>query len=694
MERQTPHPQPIQFNSPSHASLAAPKVISNPRPVLQPIDPSRNRPAPIALRPHHESLITDRPRLPPACEEDALLSDTTGEFPAAEHSTESSSINSLTPYLLGNNDDDQYSDEAGENDDTQDDEEEISESSRLLLQEKQMKSRSHLIRDHWNAGVLSNLRYRGSVSGLEVKLLQHQRKGVRWMLGREVPPNEHPGGLLCDDMGLGKTVQSISLILLNPMPEKDSYTRSDERPVLVKTTVVVVPKSLLTQWVNEINDMAPDLSVLAFDGSTKVRNNFPSYDVVVTTYPTVLSHSGRVGGSAFAGYRYWRLILDEAHTIKNVKTKTFQAVCAISAWSRWCLTGTPLHNSINDIQALLNFIKVPPYNDYAVWKKKIGLPLSKGSESAMTKLQLVLSCVMYRRTKEALKKALKARRVHRVEVSFLPHERAFYDRMKASVMSHFGENGKLSGTHMLVMLLRLRQLCNHQSLVATHNEVDYLGEMTDPPQEEDLESVSTQLANLGVEADEETPNPPLDYQKVFVNGTPVFAGAKIAKILEYLTTEPRKTIIFSQFVKFFDVLGPFLERKRIRYVTYTGGMPSGLRDASLNVLRNSPEPIVLLCSLKCGSLGLNLTSANRVILVDPWWNPMISQQAIDRVHRIGQTVDVDVYELYVAGTVEKKILELQEKKSRVANSVMTYDKQMMERLQQCTRDELLSLLIH
>ncbi|KAG5366638.1 ATP-dependent helicase fft1 [Yarrowia sp. B02] len=613
-------------------------------------------------------------------------------------------VEALLPYILSNNDDD---------DDSSDEEEQPEEKDKKssskkatsrqtderLVQEKEMGDRSHLVRKHWDAEFLKNMRLKGIVPGLSVTLMQHQRRGVRWLLGREVPTNNHKGGMLCDDMGLGKTVQSISLILSNPRGLHKKVPSKEGEPRECKATLVIAPLSLATQWEQEIKDKSPGLRVLKHHGPGRTSDPhvFREYDVIVTTYQTLASEIKK-DSSPLLGVKFWRVILDEAHTIKNKRSQMYQATCRVFADRRWCLTGTPVQNNIDELQALLQFIRVPPYDDPVVWKQHIAGPLSRegAARTAMAKLHLVLSGLMLRRTKAVLKDSkmnMKARRVHQVDIQFQPDERAFYDAVNDRIGSQIDTIANGSMMQALTLLLRLRQICDHRYLVskeaATGEHLDeFEGYSAEADDGKDLDDLADMFADMGMDGTGSSSTSSGD-NKVSINGKDVHASAKVVKLLELLKSDPRKTIVFSQFTKFFDVIEPFLMRENIRYVKYDGSMPIKKRDAALATLRTDPDTTVLLCSLKCGALGLNLTCANRVVLLDPWWNPMVSEQAIDRVHRIGQTVDVDVYEFSVADSVEKKIMQLQDKKRKLAGSVINGDRELMKEVSSLSRAELL-----
>ncbi|KAL8932476.1 MAG: hypothetical protein Q9211_006289, partial [Gyalolechia sp. 1 TL-2023] len=349
----------------------------------------------------------------------------------------------------------------------------------------------------------------GTVEGLNVKLLPHQVEGVEWMRDKETRVKKKKngvlpkGGILADDMGLGKTIQSISLMLQNPRPPKTSSTEVDKQALsnsIDKGTLVVAPLALIKQWEAEIKSRVSEshkLRVYVHHGPqrTKRYEDLRKYDVVITTYQILVSEHGssseRDDGPKVGcfGLHWYRVILDEAHTIKNRNAKAAQACYAVRAEYRWCLTGTPMQNNLDELQSLIKFLRIKPYNDLAIWRDQITRPLSQGRGGiAMRRLQYYLKAFMKRRTKDVLKaegalnpggKAttkgsnlngfkITERRIESIEAEFSPEELKFYQRLEQrtdkSLEKMMGDE-KMSYASALVLLLRLRQACNHPRLV-------------------------------------------------------------------------------------------------------------------------------------------------------------------------------------------------------------------------------------
>lgn len=504
----------------------------------------------------------------------------------------------------------------------------------------------------------------GKVDGLTVTLLPHQIRGLRFLLERESDKLSNKGGLLCDDMGLGKTIQSISLILSNPMKP------STEKDAPIKTTLVVAPLALVHQWGNEIREKAPGLRVMVHHGPKRDKDNkdFKTYDVIVTTFQVVASEHA-VNGPLFQQV-WWRVIVDEAHTIKNHKAKSTIAAYALRSNRRWCLTGTPIQNSVDELQSLIGFLEIGPFDNRAKWMEQISKPISSGKGNlALKRLHVVLGAIMLRRTKVVLGESsqfkMPARKIHRRNITLSDPERSFYSNLEKRVSVAL-QDMQRNYLGALLLLLRLRQACNHISLangeiVTDMQDQDSFEPESSPSGGDDLADI---MSGLSI-----TDTKTKDSVKSALEDTK--SSSKINELMGLLAKDPdRKTIVFSQFTSMLNLIEPVFKAKGIRYARYDGSMTSAKREAALDTLRSDPKCQVLLCSLKCGALGLNLTCASRVVLVDPWWNPMISEQAIDRVHRLGQTRDVDVYEFIVMESVEERIMQLQDKKRELAKAVV------------------------
>ncbi|KIW24765.1 uncharacterized protein PV07_10458 [Cladophialophora immunda] len=644
----------------------------------------------------------------------------------------------------------------------------------------------------------------GAVPGLKVKLLPHQIDGVDWMVGKEIGKNRTYGGILADDMGLGKTIQSIALMLSNPKPSGEENEKSKRRlpESVTKATLVVAPLALIRQWEGELKDRIDEdhaLKICVHHGPqrTKSYKDLKKYDIVITTYQTLSSeHAGcseslKVG---CFGVHWYRIILDEAHSIKNRNAKSSKAACALDAAYRWCLTGTPMQNGLDELQSLIHFLRIRPYCDLNEWRENITKPMNNGKGGlAVKRLRLILKSFMKRRTKDILKQEhsneggkgearegskgpgfkIVGRTVQNVEADFTDQEREFYKRLESRTdrsLEMMMAGNKMSYASALVLLMRLRQACNHPKLTGSDlsTETDASSGMQTPSRrkasvEDDMDSIANMLGGLSVETkrcdmcqieltsreaargaircaecqedldkqteyvteikktkkekrrkqeqkairtqrkqvrrvvedsdDEEDGDEKHEDDEEYSSSVDgegdeddeysssddssssqpaLLQSTKIRNLLSILREDSHthKYIVFSFFTSMLDLIEPFLRSHRIHYARYDGKMRNDAREASLNALRTDPSTRVLLCSLRAGSLGLNLTAASRVVILEPFWNPFVEEQAIDRVHRLNQTQDVKVYKITIKGTVEERILELQEKKRELAKATI------------------------
>ncbi|KAH0529393.1 hypothetical protein TsFJ059_004144 [Trichoderma semiorbis] len=378
----------------------------------------------------------------------------------------------------------------------------------------------------------------GNVVGLKVQLLPHQVEGVNWMRGRELGPVKKgtvpKGGLLADDMGLGKTLQSISLILLNQKPKKDEEGWKKSFQKVDKTTLVVAPLALIRQWEAEINERVVKqhgLKVLVHHGPqrTKQAEDLKTYDVVITTYQILVSEHGKSledAPTGCFGLHWWRVILDEAHTIKNRNAKATKACCALRSEYRWCLSGTPMQNNLEELQSLIKFLRIRPYDDLKAWKDQIEAPMKGGKgHIALGRLHSFLRCFMKRRTKEILKQAGALtpggvpsadgsaaingfrhtnRKVVTVATELSPAERKFYQKLEARADQSMTRmmKEKISYANAFTLLLRLRQACNHPKLLEGKlgDDKDALstGVSNEKKQDADVDSVADLFSDMGI----------------------------------------------------------------------------------------------------------------------------------------------------------------------------------------------------
>ncbi|KAK4520816.1 uncharacterized protein ATC70_006696 [Mucor velutinosus] len=624
----------------------------------------------------------------------------------------------------------------------------------------------------------------GTPDGLSITLLEHQKIGLQWMTKMENSNNR--GGILADDMGLGKTIQAMATIVQNPCTDYASVDHGEIEPansrlgqgeLKIKATLIICPVSLMDQWRREIEEKtSPRLKVLVFHGSHRTSNprHLALYDVIISSYAVTASNFKESSLGPFHKITFHRVILDEAHTIKNKQTAAARACCLIDANYRWCMTATPIQNKIEELFSLLKFLRIRPFCDWEEFRDTIAKPMNTGyHKKAMRVAAVLMKAISLRRSKKALIDGrpildLPERNVHMTHIDFSPDERVHYEYVNQRAQARFNKYLKQGVvmkkySSVLVLLLRLRQACLHPHLTLTEGESEpQQGEqgLSEEFQEQAAKDMSAEviqrlLSDSATLSDIECPicmDTAQDAQILkgcghilckecldsYINtndgshkrcpqcrgelsmnklvGVEVFikvhaphlleevnedaeeeeegriakekeqealqrvqeyvSSAKIDKMIEILDTTASetggqdKTIVFSQFTGFLDLMHRPLNDRGYKYLRYDGSMDIKQRADTVGKFFDDPEVKVLLVSTKCGSLGLNLTCANRVILMDVWWNPALENQAIDRVHRIGQSKSVDVHRIFISDTVEDRILTLQAKKQTISDGVL------------------------
>ncbi len=451
--------------------------------------------------------------------------------------------------------------------------------------------------------------------GFLATLRPYQAEGVAWLsLLREVGL----GGILADDMGLGKTVQALAFLTI-----EKAAGRLD-RPALV-----VAPTSLMGNWAREAERFAPDLRVLTLHGVTRkaLFDAIPDHDLVLTTYPLVARDRAVLAAQA------WHvLLLDEAQTIKNPDAATTKLVLSLDARHRFCLTGTPLENNLAELWSLFSFACPGLLGDRKRFTIDWRTPIEKtGNPERARLLARRVRPFLLRRTKAEVARDLPPKTEMVERIAFEAAQRDVYETIRLSMHQRIRkaiEDKGWAKSRIVVLdaLLKLRQAC------------------CDP-----------RLLKLKTRAGAAAGSAKLD---------------RLEEMLRELLAEGRRVIVFSQFTSMLDLIRPRLDAAGIPYSLLTGSTRD--RPAAIAAF-DSGVAQVFLISLKAGGLGLNLVSADTVVLYDPWWNPAVESQAIDRAHRIGQTRPVFVHKLVAAGTIEEKMEVLKEKKSALAASLFDAD---------------------
>jgi superfamily II DNA or RNA helicase len=463
---------------------------------------------------------------------------------------------------------------------------------------------------------------------MALPLRDYQRRGLDFL---SYLASFRFGGILADDMGTGKTSQVIAHVAKRKQDE-------GETPVLV-----IAPTSVTHTWENEIKKFAPSLRTLRLQSGSDRAAKYESiheYDVVVTSYALA-----RLDAQQLERFRFRTLVLDEAQNTKNPGSQIAKVVRGLQADHRLALTGTPVENSLRDLWAIFGFVEPGLLGSEASFRRRFELPIADGDEAAAASLRSRLEPFVLRRTKEDVAKELPERTEAVIECELTPLQRRLYrgiaEAARRDVLSKFDDDGAEATTiHVLAALTRLRQVCAHPGLLVP----EYL----DDPD-----------ASGKFDAFVETVEEVLD------------GGHKV--------------LVFSAFASMLKIMRTALDRRNIVYGYLDGSTKDRDRQAEVDRFMSDDGPPVFLCSLKAGGVGLTLTAADYVILYDPWWNPAVERQAIDRTHRIGQTRPVTAYRMVTAGSVEEKIRALAERKTALSRAVVKADSAVAKTL---TRDDL------
>lgn len=438
------------------------------------------------------------------------------------------------------------------------------------------------------------------------------------------------GGILADDMGLGKTVQVLSWLAL----EKE---RGVSGPSLV-----VAPTSLLFNWRDEAARFTPDIRVLTYAGLDRSIHidAFEKHDLILTTYGLLRRDV------AILKEAPWRwLILDESQAIKNPDSQTAKAAQVVTAEHRLCMTGTPLENKLDELWSQLHFLNRNMLGSRTAFDNRFSKPIGQGDEAAKNLLLRVIKPFILRRTKDTVAADLPEKQESIIHCEMTKPQAAVYARLRdhyrAEILSAVDEAG-LNRSKMKVLegLLRLRQVACHPGLVGEESAGS--GKMEE-----------------------------------------------LIRLIREVVDEGHKALVFSQFTRFLAIIRKRLESENIAYEYLDGRTPPKARASRVAAFQDSSGPPVFCISLKAGGVGLNLTAADYVFIMDPWWNPAVESQAVDRTHRIGQDKKVFAYRLISGSTIDEKVLHLQQDKRELAEMLKEGATSMISSL---TRENLEMLL--
>jgi len=432
------------------------------------------------------------------------------------------------------------------------------------------------------------------------------------------------GGILADDMGLGKTVQSLSFL---------QHYRDTHHGL---KALVVCPTTLMFNWENEIRKFTPALTYHIHHGGERTRSKdmLQSKNVIITTYGTLRSDI-----KLLVEMEFDVVVLDESQAIKNPASKVTKAASLLRAKHRLCMSGTPLQNNTFDIYAQMNFLNPGMLGSMEFFRQEFAIPIDKfGEQDRKEHLRKILFPFILRRTKEQVAKDLPEKIETILFCEMEDEQRKIYDAyrndFRDKIMGTIESQGvQRSQLTILQGLMKLRQICDSPAIL---NEA------------EKFENHSIKLEELGREITENISN--------------------------------HKALVFSQFLGMLALIRKKLEELGVDYEYFDGSTTAIDREKAIQRFQNDENCRVFLISLKAGGVGLNLTAADYVYIVDPWWNPAVEQQAIDRTHRIGQTKSIFAYRMICKDTIEDKILQLQERKRLLARDLIADDEGFVKNL--------------
>jgi len=443
-------------------------------------------------------------------------------------------------------------------------------------------------------------------STLQTELRDYQMEGFQWLSRLAY---WGVGACLADDMGLGKTIQALALIL----------ARATAGP-----TLVVAPTSVCMNWIGEVHKFAPTLNVIQLGSGDrqKILDNLQPLDMLVCSYGLLQQEDV---AQMLANVEWQTIVLDEAQSIKNFATKRSQAAMNLQGGFKLITTGTPIENHLGELWNLFRFINPGLLGSLENFNQRFAIPIERHQDKSVRhKLKKLIQPFMLRRTKNQVLQELPSRTEIVLYVDLSPEEIAFYEALRQEAIAKLANSEVAAGQkhlQMLVEITKLRRACCNASLVMP-----------------DVGFKSSKLQ--------------------------LFGG-----VLSELLENRHKALVFSQFVDHLNIIRAYLDEQKINYQYLDGSTPANERKKRVDAFQ-SGEGDVFLISLKAGGTGLNLTAADYVIHMDPWWNPAVEDQASDRAHRIGQQRPVTIYRLVAKNTIEEKILDLHHQKRDLADSLL------------------------
>ncbi len=460
-------------------------------------------------------------------------------------------------------------------------------------------------------------------------LRPYQKAGYNWF---HFLQQYRFGGLLADDMGLGKTVQTLALL----QHQKESLGPQDP-----KTSLLIVPTSLIFNWQKEAERFVPNLRILLHTGGNRSKDSFAfsHFDLIISTYGIA-----RIDEELLSSFFFNYIILDESQNIKNPRSKSFSSIKQLKSKNKLALSGTPIENSVLDIWSQMHFANPGLLGSFTYFQKEFVQAIEKKKdEEKARRLQAIIKPFVLRRTKSQVATELPPKSEQIFYCSMSEEQSEYYERVKSEYRNALLDgafSGKASQIALLQGLTKLRQLANHPAMIDSGYE----------------------------------------------GGSGKFEAA--IELMESIIEEGNKVLIFSQFVKHLQLFREHFEKQKIRYAYLDGSTAD--RNTAVKTFKENDDVQVFLISIKAGGVGLNLTEADYVFILDPWWNPAVEQQAIDRSHRIGQVKNVFIYKFISKDSIEEKILALQGMKKTLASSLITTEESFVKSLSKADISELFS----
>ncbi|MDR1761194.1 MAG: DEAD/DEAH box helicase, partial [Bacteroidales bacterium] len=449
---------------------------------------------------------------------------------------------------------------------------------------------------------------------IQATLRNYQVEGYRWLCYLEA---NNFGGCLADDMGLGKTLQTITLL-----QHVINVQRQDKQKT---TSLVVAPTSVVHNWYNELKKFAPGIKAFRYSGNDRIKNieYFKKYHVVITSYGLL-----RNDIDYFENFPFYYCILDESQMIKNPESKIYNSVLRLQAERRLVLTGTPIENSLIDLWAQLNFVNRDMLGSLSFFKEHFIKAAELHNVVIENQLKKIVNPFIFRREKQDVARDLPPLTEQIRLCPMSPTQEKIYETEKSKVRNMIldsieHETYQKSTINVLQALMRLRQIANHPKLIDEGSEHESSGKFDE-----------------------------------------------VIRLLDNLVHN-HKVLIFSSFVKHLDLFKEYFTKHNISFLYLTGSTKN--REEVIKQFQEDDTCKIFLISIKAGGVGLNLTKADYIFILDPWWNPAVENQAISRAHRIGQKNNVNVYRFISYNTIEEKIQRLQQKKSELARNYV-YDK--------------------